>query len=41
MERAEQTEAADSGVGMSKQMRESWEAGRFWLNYASRKSAYS
>lgn len=39
MENAEECAGVDSeDLIMSKYMRESWETGRFWLNYAARKS---
>lgn len=39
MEKAEESTGARSkGLILSKHMRESWETGRFWLNYAARKS---
>ncbi|KAH9224627.1 phosphotransferase [Leptodontidium sp. 2 PMI_412] len=39
MEKAEESmETQSKGFKMSTYMRESWETGRFWLNYAARKS---
>lgn len=39
MEKAEETaDTSLNGIKLSKYMKESWETGRFWLNYAARKS---
>ena len=38
MEEQEKGAAFLDGIPLSVQMRESWETGRFWLNYAARKS---
>jgi hypothetical protein len=34
----ESIETKSKGFTLSTYMRESWETGRFWLNYAARKS---